>query len=70
MYIHIYFQYAGDCMCREGFCGPNCEDCAPGYTGYPYCVPCPCDPLGSVNMDLCEADCQCKVGIDMLVNTG
>jgi len=53
-------QNAGDCVCREGYCGARCEQCAMGYTGYPNCEPCPCSPAGSVNDDLCE-QCICKV---------
>lgn len=56
----LWLQHAGDCICREGYCGARCEECAPGYTGYPHCVPCPCSVAGSVNDDICER-CICKV---------
>ncbi|KAI0219269.1 Laminin subunit alpha-2 [Lamellibrachia satsuma] len=52
--------YAGDCLCREGYCGPRCGECSPGYKGFPQCAPCPCDRAGSVNLDICDDTCVCK----------
>lgn len=53
-------QNAGDCICREGYCGAQCDECAYGYTGYPDCTRCPCNVAGSVNDDICQ-QCVCKV---------
>ena len=39
---------AGDCVCREGFTGPNCDQCAVGYRDYPHCKPCPCSLAGTI----------------------
>ena len=58
----FYFQCAGDCICRPGYAGPRCDRCEFGYSGYPLCEPCPCNPSGSINPDPCEGDCVCKVG--------
>ena len=46
----------------EGYCGPRCEECAPGYRNYPNCEPCDCNRAGSANLDTCEEQCMCKVG--------
>ena len=54
-------QYAGDCLCKEGYCGPNCDQCSAGYEGYPYCSPCACSAAGSINPDPCFGQCWCKV---------
>jgi laminin alpha 1/2 len=50
---------AGDCICRPGFAGPRCDRCAPGYTGYPRCVPCPCSLAGTQGGQ-CTGECRCK----------
>ncbi|GAU99875.1 hypothetical protein RvY_10813-2 [Ramazzottius varieornatus] len=50
----------GDCVCLEGFAGPKCDHCAPGYRNYPECEPCPCSYAGSRNGEACQGDCQCK----------
>ncbi|KAK2168856.1 hypothetical protein NP493_1214g00017 [Ridgeia piscesae] len=52
--------YAGDCLCREGYCGPRCGECSPGYKGFPLCLPCTCDRAGSINVDICDDTCVCK----------
>ena len=59
--VTVVFQCAGDCTCNEGFAGPKCSECAPGWHGYPACEQCACDPAGSLNVDTCEGDCSCKV---------
>ena len=56
-------QYAGDCLCREGYCGPRCGECSPGYKGFPLCLPCTCDRAGSTNVDICDDTCVCKVSV-------
>ena len=49
-------------MCRPGFGSSNCGQCALGYFGYPNCQPCPCNVAGTVDPDMCEGRCECKVG--------
>ena len=38
---------SGQCICREGFGGPRCDRCLPGFYNYPSCQPCNCSPTGS-----------------------
>ena len=38
---------AGDCICKTGFTGPACDQCALGYRDYPHCKPCPCSMAGT-----------------------
>ena len=66
----LFFQYAGDCLCREGYCGARCGQCSPGYWHFPQCVRCPCDSAGSVNVDLCSDNCLCKVCLLYLLSLG
>lgn len=54
--------FPGACICREGFEGPRCDRCAPGYRNYPACESCPCHRAGTIN-DACEGDCQCKANV-------
>ncbi|OQV23620.1 Laminin subunit alpha-2 [Hypsibius exemplaris] len=54
----------GDCVCLEGFGGPKCDHCAPGYRNYPDCEPCPCNYAGSKNGEACEGDCECKDNVE------
>lgn len=61
----------GQCWCREEFAGMSCDQCAPGYHGYPACSACGCDMVGTdekfCNTTLHVCDCQhsgqcvCKV---------
>ena len=49
------------CECNDGFTGPHCDQCAPGYFGNPHeqggtCQPCECN--GNINIndpDACDA---------------
>lgn len=50
----------GICTCKEGFIGPKCADCAPGYSGS-NCTKCDCDMRGTMPGGECESHCQCKV---------
>lgn len=47
------------CICREGFGGARCDQCLPGYYGYPGCQPCRCSERGSIS-PVCDANGQCR----------
>ncbi|XP_038045678.1 laminin subunit alpha-1-like [Patiria miniata] len=57
-----------DCLCRNGYEGPNCTDCQDGYYHHSNrsaeCIPCQCDETGSLN-NSCDryATCSCKPGV-------
>uniref|UniRef100_T1J8M8 Uncharacterized protein n=1 Tax=Strigamia maritima TaxID=126957 RepID=T1J8M8_STRMM len=53
----------GDCICRVGFAGSNCDRCDKGYRHYPKCEPCPCEFAGTVHTE-CEGDCACKENVE------
>lgn len=48
----------GQCLCKEGYGGPRCDKCLPGYYNYPDCVPCNCSIMGSVST-ICDASGKC-----------
>lgn len=54
---------AGQCQCREGYAGRQCDTCAVGYFGYPECRRCNCDVDGSFirtdGLIACDANGQC-----------
>ncbi|KAM3860333.1 laminin subunit alpha-1 [Diretmus argenteus] len=52
----------GQCVCREGFAGRQCDRCAFGYRDFPQCVRCECNLAGSLNTDPCRP-CVCKVNV-------
>ncbi|XP_070556677.1 laminin subunit alpha-2-like [Ptychodera flava] len=54
----------GDCFCKEGYAGAQCDRCARGYQGFPDCEKCPCSIEGSVNEDVCEPPCVCKNNVE------
>lgn len=56
-------KWPGQCPCREGYAGEKCDRCQFGYKGYPSCVPCDCNPAGSVNEEPCSEACLCKVRV-------
>lgn len=49
----------GQCLCREGYGGPRCDQCIPGYYNYPDCVPCNCSGAGSVST-VCDVTGKCS----------
>ncbi|XP_078319283.1 laminin subunit alpha-2-like isoform X3 [Crassostrea virginica] len=54
----------GDCLCKEGYGGPTCQECALGYYGYPYCKPCPCNSAGTLSSRQCSGNCVCKENVE------
>lgn len=57
----------GQCVCKEGYNGRSCDNCAIGYFGYPNCQKCNCDLRGSKDIpgfDAIDCDdrgqCPCK----------
>jgi CSLREA domain-containing protein len=57
----------GACACSEGFGGTGCSQCAPGYGGYPTCVPDLCAGKGKTcsQHGTCVAatgECDCDAG--------
>ncbi|KAM7392116.1 hypothetical protein PAMP_022749 [Pampus punctatissimus] len=59
-------QSTGQCLCLDGYTGPQCEDCVEGYftNGTSGCLPCACDSFGAVDR-LCDSSgtCVCKTGV-------
>ncbi|XP_015910992.1 laminin subunit alpha-1 isoform X2 [Parasteatoda tepidariorum] len=54
----------GDCFCKTGFSGKNCDECDIGYKNYPSCEPCPCYTAGTVGSSICEGECICKTHVE------
>ena len=54
----------GQCQCRPSHQGRRCDECAPGYHGYPQkCQKCDCDARG-ITGNVCDSQtgkCFCKV---------
>jgi hypothetical protein len=48
----------GQCLCKEGYSGVRCDQCTPGYHGYPDCRPCNCSEVGS-SSTVCDASGKC-----------
>lgn len=62
---HILEGYsAGDCLCKTGFAGKNCESCDRGFKNYPRCEMCYCAIAGVTNTDACEGPCICKKNVE------
>ncbi|GIY26654.1 laminin subunit alpha-2 [Caerostris darwini] len=53
----------GDCLCKPGFAGKNCDSCDIGFKNYPRCEPCPCHSAGTIGA-VCEGDCVCKTHVE------
>lgn len=49
----------GDCVCKPGYSGPKCDQCAVGFNGGD-CDKCSCDIRGTIPGGECETQCQCK----------
>ncbi|CAG11042.1 unnamed protein product, partial [Tetraodon nigroviridis] len=64
-------EWTGQCPCREGVEGSQCTNCAPNYYNrsgnsreerFWSCVPCVCDPKGTVPWSVCDTttgQCVC-----------
>ncbi|CAB1442996.1 unnamed protein product [Pleuronectes platessa] len=61
-------QDTGQCQCKAYVTGLSCDHCEFGYWNLSRpdgCVPCDCDPMGSVSQ-FCEPErgqCECKAGV-------
>lgn len=58
------------CICKPGYIGDLCENCATGYYGLPSneggnCTECGCNHNGSISddCDIVTGQCKCKTGI-------
>lgn len=49
---------SGKCLCKDGYEGPRCDRCLPGYYNYPECVKCNCSTVGSASFT-CDATGKC-----------
>ncbi|XP_077419247.1 usherin isoform X1 [Vanacampus margaritifer] len=61
-------QHTGQCQCKSHVTGLSCDRCEFGYWNLSHsggCVPCNCDPSGSLS-PFCEPEggqCECKPGV-------
>ncbi|XP_026555076.1 laminin subunit alpha-3 isoform X1 [Pseudonaja textilis] len=56
----------GQCRCRSGIAGRQCDHCAPGSYGFPNCKPCKCN-RGGTERDICNPQtgvCLCKENVE------
>ncbi|XP_064026607.1 laminin subunit alpha-3 [Pogoniulus pusillus] len=57
---------SGQCRCRAGITGRQCDRCAPGTYGFPTCTPCSCNRDGT-EPDVCDPQtgiCLCKENVE------
>ncbi|GMR41651.1 hypothetical protein PMAYCL1PPCAC_11846, partial [Pristionchus mayeri] len=55
-------KYGGQCECRENIMGRRCDQCAPGYYGFPECKKCKC---GKNQMcDSRTGQCSCPLHVE------
>ncbi|KAF6731117.1 Usherin, partial [Oryzias melastigma] len=61
-------QNTGQCQCKPHVTGLTCDHCEFGFWNLSHpegCIPCDCDPLGSLSL-FCEPErgqCECKSGV-------
>ncbi|KAM4744035.1 usherin isoform 2-T2 [Anableps anableps] len=66
--VSICNQNTGQCQCKPHVTGLSCDRCEFGYWNHSHpdgCIPCDCDPLGSLS-SFCEPNggqCECKPGV-------
>uniref|UniRef100_A0A8B9CK18 Laminin subunit alpha 3 n=1 Tax=Anser brachyrhynchus TaxID=132585 RepID=A0A8B9CK18_9AVES len=56
----------GQCKCKPGIKGRQCDQCAPGTYSFPNCVPCNCNRDGT-EPDVCDPHtgiCLCKENVE------
>ncbi|XP_067323546.1 laminin subunit alpha-3 [Anolis sagrei] len=56
----------GQCRCRSGIAGRQCDQCAPGSYGFPNCKPCNCN-RGGTEPNVCDPQtgvCLCKENVE------
>ncbi|XP_042299302.1 laminin subunit alpha-3-like [Sceloporus undulatus] len=56
----------GQCRCRSGITGRQCDQCAPGSYGFPNCKPCSCNRRGT-EPNVCDSKtgvCLCKENVE------
>ncbi|CAH8572031.1 unnamed protein product [Heterobilharzia americana] len=60
-------KMTGQCPCKEGVVGRQCDQCAPYHYDFSArgCTDCACDPQGSVSLQCHESTslCRCRPGI-------
>ncbi|XP_054036118.1 laminin subunit alpha-3 [Dryobates pubescens] len=57
---------SGQCRCKPGVRGLQCDQCAPGTYGFPSCRPCSCNRDGT-EPDVCDPQtgiCLCKENVE------
>ncbi|KAM8811022.1 laminin subunit alpha-3 [Eudromia elegans] len=56
----------GQCKCKPGVKGRQCDRCGPGTYGFPNCIPCNCN-RGGTEPDVCDPQtgiCLCKENVE------
>uniref|UniRef100_A0A803YEN2 Laminin subunit alpha 3 n=1 Tax=Meleagris gallopavo TaxID=9103 RepID=A0A803YEN2_MELGA len=56
----------GQCKCKPGIRGRQCDQCVPGTYGFPNCIPCNCNRDGT-EPDVCDPRtgvCLCKENVE------
>nr|XP_020464725.1 laminin subunit alpha-5 [Monopterus albus] len=56
---------SGQCRCKNNIVGRQCDRCAPGFYGYPNCMPCNCNEAGTEE-EVCDSftgQCLCKENV-------
>ncbi|KAH8870413.1 Laminin subunit beta-1 [Schistosoma japonicum] len=60
-------KLTGQCPCKDGVVGRQCDQCAPHHYGFSArgCTDCACDPQGSISLQCHETTslCECRPGI-------
>ena len=59
----------GQCLCLASRSGRRCDQCKPGYYGYPNCRKCDCNEAGITGCDPDTGRCICKVSHSVAVNS-
>ncbi|VDM96599.1 unnamed protein product [Thelazia callipaeda] len=56
---------SGQCLCKANVGGRKCNECLPGFYGFPHCYECACEIKGTTE-EICEATsatCKCKKNV-------